>query len=449
MKTEVKNERSSISVLMQLESLSRRAESLKALQFVIVNETRKLVSYRQAYILGCDPVHDDLHRLESASSVAVIERDAGLTLWLEKLVSTLYKDNSSSSIQQVDIARCPQRYKESWKEYSLPFVLWCPLDLPNGRHLGVFWLTRETPWQENEIALVKRLVETYAHAWFALSDHENLEKSKHYERIILGSVFFIIFSFLIIPVRISTLAPVVVVARDPIIISAPMDGVIKEVLVPPNTLVVPGTQLLRYEDTELRNKYEISEKSLAVAIAEFRQASQGAFQDSRSSSQVASLKAQVEYRQAERDYAMELLQQVEVNAPVPGLLIYTDESEWTGQPVRVGEQIMQVADPEKIELRIDMPVSDAIVLAGGAEIKIFLDYDPLNSLDAELRYASYEAELTPEDILAYRIIADFISVDDKPRIGLQGTAKIYGERMSLFFYLFRRPVATMRQYIGI
>ena len=449
MDTEESKQRSNLSFLMQLESLARKAESLKALQFIIVNETRKLISYRQAYVLDTDPIKKGVHRLQAASSVAIIERDAHLTTWLEKLVSGLYKEDPGASVHQINIDKCSDRFKDRWKEFSLPYVLWCSLDLPNGRHLGVLWFTRETPWEKNEIILINRLAETFAHAWYALSDHEDLAKSKFYERLVLGAAFFIIFSFLVIPVRISTLAPVEVVARDPTIISAPMDGVIKEIMVPPNILVEPGMQILRYEDTQLRNKYEISEKSLAVAIAEFRQASQSAFQDSRSSSQVAALKAQVEYRQAERDYAMELLQQVEVTAPVSGLLIYTDKSDWIGQPVRVGEQIMQIANSENIELKIDMPVSDAIVISAGAEIKVFLDYDPLNSLDAVLRFASYEAELTPEEILAYRIIADLDSGVDKPRIGLQGTAKIYGERMSLFFYLFRRPIATLRQYVGI
>jgi multidrug resistance efflux pump len=378
-----------------------------------------------------------------------VDKDAHLTKWMEKLVSHLHGKKSVDPVQQIDMAMCPQEFKAGWKDLSMPFVLWCSLDLPNGKHLGVLWFTRETPWHENEVALIRRLSETFAHAWYALLDHENLARNKFYERVALASILFMIFSFFVIPVRISTLAPVEVVARDPTIISAPMDGVIKEVLVPPNTFTDPSALLIRYEDTELRNQYEISEKSLAVAMAEFRQASQGAFQDVRSSSQVAALKAQVEYRQAERDYAYELLQQVEVNAPVSGLLIYSDESDWIGQPVRVGEQIMQIADPDNIELKIEMPVTDAIVLSEGAEIKIFLDSEPLNALDAVLSYASYEAELTPQDVLAYRIIADLVNTERKPRIGLQGTAKIYGERMSLFFYLFRRPVAAMRQYFGI
>lgn len=449
MTTDKKSDMSGISMLMQLESMARAAETVKALQFLIVNETRRLISFRQAYLFSADKVNKGLHNLEVVSSVAIVDGDAPLTKWLEKVVSALHIESGKSTIQQIDAARCPEKLREKWKEYSLPFVLYCPLNLPNGTHIGVLWLTRETPWQDNEIALVKRLAETYAHAWFAVTGLDKLTSNIYLERLVLASILFIVFSFLIIPVRISTLAPVEVTAKDAIIISAPIDGVIKEVVPPPNSIVTPGMSLLKYEDTELRNKYEIAVKALSVAVAEFRQVSQGAFQDIKSSSQVALLKSQVDLRQAELDYATDLLAQVDVKAPQSGLLIYSDKSDWTGRPVRVGQQIMQIADSKKVELQIYLPVKDSIVLLPGAEIRVFLDNDPLNSIPAVLRYASYQAELTPENILAYKVIADLNGGENPPRIGLQGTAKIHGERISLFFYLFRRPIATFRQYLGI
>lgn len=437
-----------LSVLMQLQSMSRNAESLKALQFIMANDTRKLVSYRQAFVFSADRIENGQHTLQSASSVAIVEKDAPLTRWLEKVASALYLESGSAALQQIDMVRCPEKYRAKWKDYSLPFVLYCPMNLPNGAHVGILWLARETPWLDHEMVLIKHLVETYTHAWFALTGYEKLKTNIFYEKVVLAAVLFIIFSFFIIPVRISTLAPVEVVASDPVIISSPINGVVKEVLPPPNSFVSAGTPLLKYEDTELRNKYEIAEKALSVAIAEFKQVSQGAFQDLRSSSQVALLKSEVELRQAERDYALDLLQQVDLKAPESGLLIYADKATWVGRPVRVGEQIMQIANPSRIELKISMPVRNAIVLLPGAEVRIFLDNDPLNSIPAVLRYASYQAETTPGDILAYKIVAD-INGDETPRIGLQGTAKIYGERMSLFFYIFRRPIATLRQYIGL
>ena len=278
---------------------------------------------------------------------------------------------------------------------------------------------------------------------------EKLTKTPHYERLILGSVLFIIISFFVIPVRISALAPVEVVAKEPAIVSAPMDGVISKVLVAPNTMVPVDTLLFKYEDTGLRNRFEVAEKTLAVAVAEFHKVSQEAFRDPQSNAKVALLKAQVELSRAESKYASDLLDQVEVKASKKGLLIYTDKSDWVGRPVKIGEQIMQIADPNKVKLRISLPVDDAIFLVEGAEVKVFLDVDPLISISGVVTHASYEATLTPESVLAYRIDAEFSETEVLMRIGLQGTAKLYEERVSLFYYLFRRPISALRQFIGV
>lgn len=449
MTEQTNSELSRLSLLMQLEAMARAADSIKALQFMVVNETRHLISFRQAFLFASDVVNENQYQLKAASSIAMIDRNSPYANWLETCVNRLHKESNMENIQHLDAARCPQDMREEWNEFSLPFVLWCPLALADGISLGGIWLARETPWTDNEAKIIKRLADTYAHAWYALLGREKLTKSPHYERIILGSVFFIFISFFVIPVRISALAPVEVVAKDPVIVSAPMDGVIADVLVPPNTMVSTGTLLLKYEDTGLRNQYEVAEKTLAVAVAEFHKASQEAFRDPLSNAKVALLKAQVELSRAESKYAMDLLEQVEVKAFKEGLLIYSEKSDWVGRPVQVGEKIMQIADPGKVKLRINLPVNDAIFLVEGAEVKIILDVDPLRSISGVVTHASYEAALTPENVLAYRIDAEFSEPGIRKRIGLQGTAKLYEERVSLFYYLFRRPISTLRQFVGV
>ncbi len=438
-----------LSLLMQLEAMARGAESVKALQFLLVNESRHLIPFRQAFLFASDVVNKNKFLLKAASSIAVVDRNAPFVNWLETCLNRLHKEFNMDSIQNLDALRCPEDLRDEWKEYSLPFVLWCPLKLADDTSLGGLWLARETPWTDNELKLVKRLADTYAHAWYALLGKDKLRKSPHYQRAILGSVIFIIISFFVIPVRISALAPVEVIARDPAIVSAPINGVISEVLVPPNIMVSRGSVLFKYEDTGLRNQYEVAEKTLAVAVAELHQAAQGAFRDIQSNAKVALLKAQVELSRAESKYAMDLLEQVEVKAPKQGLLIYTDKSDWVGRPVQVGEQIMQIADPDKVKLRINLPVDDAVFLVEGADVKIFLDVDPLRSIAGKVTHASYEAALTPEGVLAYRIDAEFSEPDIHRRIGLQGTAKLYEERVSLFYYLFRRPISALRQFVGV
>lgn len=53
----------------------------------------------------------------------------------------------------------------------------------------------------------------------------------------------------------------------------------------------------------------------------------------------------------------------------------------------------------------------------------------------------------PGGQLAYRLDARFDEAP--PRIGLRGTAKLFGERAPLALYLLRRPLAGLRQSVGL
>ena len=251
-----------------------------------------------------------------------------------------------------------------------------------------------------------------------------------------------------LPVRLSTLAPVEVIARDPAVVTAPVEGVIAEVVVKPNTLVREGDVLFRYDDKNFRNQFDVAEKNLAVALTEYRKTSQGAFLDDETGGNLPVQATEVRLKEVERDYAWERLAQIDVTAPRDGLVIFGDPTDWVGRPVVVGERIMEVADPSQVELKIDLPVEDAMILQEGAEVDIFLDANPLKAIGARLVHASYHAEVLPTQVLAYRVKAALSEPGTPIRIGWQGTAKIYGQDVPLFFYLFRRPLTVVRQTVG-
>ena len=439
-----------VSKLLQLESMARAATSPKALYFMIVNETRKLLPYRQSYLfISKHPIKRDCE-LVCASSVAVIEKNAPFATWLEKAVSSIFNSESISSQRIIDVAMCPEHLKEGWEEFSLPFVLWTPLKLPDGTFIGGIWSTRETPWKDNEAALLKRLGETYAHALVAIDSRKYLYRRPKIISLAAWVIILFLLGILLKPIQLSALAPAEIIAKDPVIVSSPLDGVISEIPFSPNTYVNQGELIFKLEDTNLRNEYKVTEKTLAVADAEYRKVSQGAFQDAKSKAQIAYLKAQTDLQKTKLKFAQELLEKVNVVAGRSGLLIFTDRSEWIGKPVIVGERVMEIADPEKIQLRINLAIDDAIVLEEGSQVDVFLDADPLNPVQAKLTSSSYKAEKFEQTSMAYRVNADFIEKDlDKLRIGSQGTAKIYGENVSVFFYLFRRPISYVRQLLGV
>jgi multidrug efflux pump subunit AcrA (membrane-fusion protein) len=341
----------------------------------------------------------------------------------------------------------PESLRSGWRDFVKGHVFWCPLQHPDETVLGAWWFERDFPWQENDVAIVHRLAGSYAYAWKALS-----KKEQSWAKTIKKPTWWLVPVALIaafcLPIRISSVAPVKVMAKDPVVVSAPIDGVIAEVLVHPNQNVQAGTALFRYEDTALRNQFLVAEKQLTVARAEHSQSIQAGFGDPQRKAEVPLKEAEVDLRQTELQYAKEMLDQVEVIAPQAGLLLYSDKSDWIGRPVTVGERIMEIADPKQIELRIDLPVADAIVLKEGAEAVIFLNALALESFPATVVHASYHAEVLPGDVLAYRVTAQLATPDPRIRLGWQGTAKVYGEQGPLAYLLLRRPITALRQWIG-
>ena len=254
---------------------------------------------------------------------------------------------------------------------------------------------------------------------------------------------------LMIPTPQSALAPAVVAAGDSQLVAAPLDGVIAEMLVAPNQPVAAGDPLFRFDDTEHASRLEIARRSLDVARAELMRARQGAFEDREQSAELAMLEARAALREAELDYARRQMDYVVVRAERAGVAVFASTDDWIGRPVRVGERVLEIAVPESAMVRIDLAVADAVTLDAGAPVELFLDVAPLNKLKARLTSASYEAAPTPSGVLAYRVEAAFADGAPPPRIGLHGTAKISGEKAPLALYLFRRPLAVARQWLGV
>ena len=66
-----------LSVLLQLEGMVRAAQNQQELQFFFVNETRRLVPYRQAVLLT-PPTPSTSYQVRAASSVPVVDRTVPL-----------------------------------------------------------------------------------------------------------------------------------------------------------------------------------------------------------------------------------------------------------------------------------------------------------------------------------------------------------------------------------
>jgi multidrug efflux pump subunit AcrA (membrane-fusion protein) len=252
------------------------------------------------------------------------------------------------------------------------------------------------------------------------------------------------------PTHQTALAPAEIIALDGVAVAAPLDGVIKRFAVEPNQNVRAGQLLFALDDTTLSNRREVTARALEVAAAELLSAQQRAFSDDKARGEVAVLQSRIAERRAELKAVEEQLKRVEIRAPGNGIAVFGDTNDWQGKPVVTGERVMQLADPGDAGVLIYLPVADAIALEPGARIRIFLQVDPLKPLEATLSQTSYQAVLSPDGVSSYRLRGTIrLDEEQRARIGLKGTAKVYGDSVPLIYYMLRRPLATLRQWSGL
>ncbi len=436
-----------LSTLAQLIKRARHAASEQELAFIAVNETNALLPYRQAALWRCD--RGGGGKLAALSGAAAVERNAPMTLWLNRLFARLAKEatDAPQSVVGPDLAA---EFAEDWSEWLPAHALQVPL-VAKDKKLGILLLAREQPWGDGERHLLQELADGYAHAWSSLQSRRHfsplawLQGRRSKLKLAVAAAALLA---LLLPVRLSALAPAEIVSFKPTIVRAPLDGVVDHFLVAPNATVTAGQPLLELDRRTIRNKLDVAAKELAVAEAEYRQAAQEAVFEDKSRAKLAVLKGRMDQRRGDMAYAQSLLDRIHVTASRAGLALFDDPNDWIGRPVTVGEKLLEIADPAEGELEIWLPAADAITLNLGSDVEFFLNVSPGTPLQATLRQAGYEATPSPANVLGYRLKASLADTSNMPRIGLRGTAKIYGERVTLFYYLARRPLAAARQFLG-
>ncbi|MFC3945529.1 HlyD family secretion protein [Pseudomonas gingeri NCPPB 3146 = LMG 5327] len=424
---------------LDLERLTRAARTTEQLAYSLVNDGQALFGFRHAALLIAGKVR-------AVTGVSSVEPNAPFVAFVEQAVAQIFKLERAKPATVVPMDAFSASVREDWQSLSATQVFWLPLLDHKGEVFGGIWFARDNPWNPSEQVLLAQLGDTYSHAWLALQPRRPWRLRLTRKRQVLLVALALL--SLLIPVRQSVLAPAEVVPLAGRVVAAPLDGVVAEFLVKPNQAVKTGDLLVRFESTTLKAQADVAQRALGVAEAELKANAQRAFADAESSSKIDLLAARVEQKRAERDYAAELLKRSEVRAERDGIAVFADAERWTGKPVQTGERLMEIADPSQAELRIELAVGDAIALESDAEVALFLDSDPLQRHSARLERVAYEAQSTAAGQLAYRLDAGFTD-SPPPRIGLRGTAKIFGQRAPLALYLLRRPLAGLRQSVGL
>jgi hypothetical protein len=445
--------------LLRLARRAREAASIETLGFLMVNETLQLLRYRQAALwLNADLGPGKgmlLGRVAAVSGLPQPNPLAPYTQWLGQLFRAIQKLSRETPAEAGALrVLCAEDFPEladDWAEWLPAHALWIPLK-HDGHVAGGLLLAGDDTWQTQQLALAEELASSYAHALAMFAPKrrpvERLQRLWHGTRerrwLLIGLLLVAIF-----PVQQSVLAPAEVVPKEPFLVRAPQDGVIDRLLVQPNQLVKVGTPLFSLDQRSLQTRYAIASKAYDTAQEEYRQSAQLAVTDDKGKVDLSLRRGTLDEKRLELAYTAEQLGRVQVAAERAGIAVFSDVNDWQGKAVALGERILTLADPSKVELSIHLPVGERFNVAPGAAVSLYPNASPLSAYDAVVTQVAYSAEPVHEGEVAYRLKADFPAGTALPRIGLMGTAKLHGTRVPLIYYALRRPLTSVRQWLGI
>jgi hypothetical protein len=436
-----------LTALLQMEQRVRRA-AREELPFIMVNETASLIPYQQAILWQTE----GQGRVLAVSGVAVPDPRSPFLTWCSGMIRRLPIESGGRVIQRLDPEGLSPEQRKGWQEWLPPSGLWVPLLGPGQDLVASLLFFRQEAWGDAELKILEYLSDAFGHAYALSSVRYRPRRAKAatlYRKLRLAVGLILLLLACAYPIRESVLAPAEVAPRQPALVRAPLEGVVDRFHVEPNETVKAGQLLLSLDDTDLKSRLEVAEKTRDIVKTELLQAAQMALSDARAKAMLAVLHGKVQQQEADVSYYRSLLERIQVKSPQDGIAVFNDPGEWTGRPVMIGQRILVIADPAQIELEVNLPVNDAITLEPGAEVQFFLNIAPVRPLKAHLSFASYSSFITPEKIAAYRLRASLDASEERPRIGLKGTAKIYGKRTPAVLWVMRKPLAFARRSLGL
>lgn len=434
-------------VLEQLAAKARQAQTPQELLFLMANDSFALLPYRSALVLT---VEGGRCRLAVASGLAFIDRTGPYGSWVEKVVAHLRPRLGAQHV--FGVQDLPPELAGPWAEYWPDLVHLHPVRGRDGAELAVVAYLSDHVWPDSAGALLATLHQVHGLCLQALRDGRRgwaqaLQRLARGRRYLLAGLALAV-AAMFIPMQQFIIAPAEVVSLDATVVTAPVEGIVAEMVARPNQPVKKGQVLVRLDDTAIRNRLESARQSLGVARADFLAGAHRAFAAPERAGESGVLKGRIQERLAEVAFLNEQLGLLEIRASRDGVAVYGQANDWIGRPVSPGQRIMELADDRQLGVTVWVPVADSINLSRGAPVNVLLYADPLNPITATIEEASYQAVKSPDGVAAYRVRAQ-LGPDVQVRLGLRGSAKITGERVFLGYFLFRRPIAAARQWLGV
>ena len=111
---------------------------------------------------------------------------------------------------------------------------------------------------------------------------------------------------------------------------------------------------------------------------------------------------------------------------------------------------MMLVQPGATRVRIWIPEADNLFFPDPGPVRVALNVMPSRTLEALLRQpVSPRVSLSPQSVPCFVAQAEWAGAAPELKLGLQGTAILQGENVSLLYWLLRKPWAGARRVLGL
>lgn len=432
-----------LSAIHRLTIKTFEASNRPNLIFLMLNDTVSVTRYDRAVLWDIDRPVPKLLGVSGQSSINAMSEIA--RKWRRMV-------NEIKELKAIQIIT-PDHFtkeRELWTQYEAssfkPSILWVPIPVEGRPTLGL-WLERweKSTWTPQEAEILTSVAQAYGVAWGKLSPRISHHFKRYFFYILLASVLFGS-AFIRVPLRI--VAPCEVIPKDPILITAPLEEIIERVSVEPGQAVEKGDVLAEYDKRVALQTLRIAQEEMRIAEKDLTRARTLAFKDNKALAEIAVLEAKVKREQANLALAKYRASRLLVKSPEKGVVMLENPDEWRSKPVKVGEKIMMIINPKSTRVRFWIPENDNIPLDLDRPIQVFLNVTPTLDRKARINFISNASIVTEKNVVSFLAEADWIEEQPDVKPGLKGTALLYGEKVSLFYWIMRKPWATLRHYVG-
>lgn len=427
-----------LTVLHRLTLEALRTGSRKELEFLVLNQTAAVAAYDRAYLWD---VRDGV-RLLGVSGEAVV---APGNVACEKRRVALARESELSDFRVIP---GPSIDPDAGPESS---ALWLPLPVDGKPYAGLLLERFGSPaWTDEEIDALRLLAETYSGAFRLYAASAPKRVSPGVRKIlpfVLVAAAFAALTLIRLPLRI--VAPCEVVPANPVPVNAPLDGVIRDVMVRPGQPVAKGDVLYAFDTSVAREELDVAVREVEIARSNLERASSKAGTDKASRADARVLQNRLAQDIARLEAVRNRFAKLTVAAPEDGVVIMGEPHELLGRPVRTGEAVVTLADPEDSIVRVWLPQEDSIDFDEQRPMRVFLHADSGAHRPAELVYVAAHASEGIDGIYGFMAEAGWLGGNGTARLGQKGTAVLYGDEVTLAYWLARKPLAAVRRFLGI